>query len=183
MAQPKRIPLTIDSEWQSKTVTTDAPRYIPHLEWSLVFSLAAAEPIRLAVFIEDSREVSWGVVNRDAATKAQAEVKFFPYDWSRSDAVQVNFEWQRRRVADALLKSDPRQKVATVAPRKAETGDVIPLVALPSHDLTLALVAFAESDTQRRREGRWRLKPELGEALEPYGAVLASGHQNGVIKR
>jgi len=174
-----RIPLTIDSQWQSKTVTTDPPTYVPHLEWVLGFTITAAEALRLAVVVESRTDVAWGLVSRDPSASPRVEVKFLPYAWTKSDDVQVNFEWQRVTVTDPQLKDDPRRVVAVVAPARAETASRIPVATLPSHGLTLAMILLAARDTEHRRQGRWRLKPELAEAIEPYGPVLASGHQAG----
>jgi hypothetical protein len=176
-----RVPLSIDPEWQSKTVTTNPPSYTPHLEWALTFTMTAAQPLRLAVLVEAPSRIAWGLVAQDPSTKARATAKFFPYDWAKSDEVQVNFEFQRASVADPRLKQDPRQAVSVVAPRRAETGSRIPVAALPSHGLTLAVIAFAERDTERSREERWRLKPVFAEAVERHGAALASGRQRGTM--
>lgn len=46
-----RIPLTVESEWVSKTVTTDPPRYTPHTEWTLAIHLRADEPIRVVALL------------------------------------------------------------------------------------------------------------------------------------
>jgi hypothetical protein len=178
-----RIALTIESEWQSKTVTTNPPTYTPHLEWALAFTMTAAEPLRLAVIVETHSEIAWGLVARDPATNARATAKFFPFDWSKSDDVHVNFEFQRTTVTDSQLKEDPRRAVSVVAPPRAETGSRIPVAALPSHGLTFAVITLVERDTERRREGRWRLKPALVEAVGWHGAVLASGHQTGIMPK
>ncbi len=176
-----RIPLTIESAWQSKTVTTDPPRLTPHLEWDLAITLTADEPLRLAVIIEAPQRIDWGLVHSTPATTVKATATFAPHDWSNSESVQVRFEWQRVNVTDSLLKNDPRQAVTVVAPPTAETASRIPVATMLSHALTLALVPLAERDTEHRHEGRWRLKPALADAVEWNGAVLASGHQAGTI--
>lgn len=177
-----RLPLAIETEWRSKTVTTDPPRYTPHLEWAVGFKLTAADPVRAVVFIEEAGEVAWGLVAGEPSPTLLVEVKFFPYDWAKSDDVQVNFEWQRRSVTDRALKEDPRAVVKVVAPTEATIGAVVPVIELPPHSLTLSLLAVAEDDTENRREGRWRLKPALADALPAFGDALASGHQTGVIR-
>ena len=181
MASPLRVPITIEAEWRSKTVTTDPPRYTPHLEWVVGFTLTAAEPLRAAVFIEDAEEVAWGLVADNASKSLPVEIKFFPYDWTNSDDVQVSFAWQRCRVTDRALKEDPREVVSVVASRRAETGVVVEVATLASHGLTFAVLALAERDTERRREGRWRLKVEASELVDPQVEALASGHQSGVV--
>jgi hypothetical protein len=178
-----RLPLKVAAEWQSKTVTTDPPRYTPHEEWAVVFTLTADDPIRVAVFIEDAAEVAWGLVDKDGSGTVDLDLKFFPDDWSKSDDVQVSFEWHRRQVSDRALKEDPREVVKLVAPEEATTGVVLPLAELPSHGLTLSVLALAEIDTERRRKRRWRLKPALAEALPEHVEQLASGHQHGVARR
>jgi hypothetical protein len=174
-----QLPLAIDTEWLSKTVTTDPPRYTPHLEWTLRFALAATDPLRAVVFIQTPAEVTWGLMATDPANTPWLEVKFFPYDWAKSDDVQISFEWQRVAVTDRKLKEDPRTAATVVAPKEATTGVVVPVVELPNHVLTLSLLALAEQDTENRREGRWRLKPALAHSLPSYGDALASGHQSG----
>jgi hypothetical protein len=178
-----RLPLAIETEWRSRTVTTDPPRYTPHEEWALGFALVASDPVRVVVFIDGPEEIAWGLVASEPESATRVEVKFFPYDWSKSNDVQISFEWQRRTVTDRTLKEDPRSAVTVVAPASATTGAVIPVVELPSHSLTLSLLALAEGDTEKRREGRWRLKPALADSLPTYGNALASGHQSGTERR
>lgn len=183
MADLTRVPLRLASDWRSKTVTTDPPRYTPHQEWSVALTLAASTPIRVAVFLDDGREIAWGLSADPSSTEPELRASFFPYDWSQSDDVQVNFGWQRRTVTDAALKNDPREIVRLTSPDAATTGTVVCLAELPSHGIALSAMAIAETDTERRREGRWRLKPELAAALPEHLRPLASGHQSGVIRR
>jgi hypothetical protein len=181
VASPLSVPITIEAEWRNKTVTTDPPSYTPHLEWAVGFTLTAAEPLRAVVFIEDAEEVAWGLVADDPSKSLPVEIKFFPYAWTNSDDVQVRFEWQWCRVTDRALKADPREVVSVVAPRRTETGVVVEVATLASHGLTFALLALAERDTERRREGRWRLKVEASERVDPHVEALTSGHQSGVV--
>lgn len=47
MADLTRLSVNFSAEWQSKTVTTGPPKWIPHEEWRLVVFLHAPAPIRL----------------------------------------------------------------------------------------------------------------------------------------
>ena len=125
-----------------------------------------------------------GLVAVEPSATLRVEVKFFPYDWSRSDDVQISFEWQRRLVHDRALKEDPREVVKLVAPTEAETATVLRAVELPSLQLASCRCSPSPSgDTENRREARWRLKPALADAFPALGDGLASGRQSGVIQK
>jgi hypothetical protein len=132
--------------------------------------------------LETPFAVQWGLVARTPSATPTLEAKFAPYDWGKSDDVQVRFEWARLRVSDPQLKDDPRRVVTAVAATEGETAARIPVAKLHSHDLTLAVMAFAEQDTERRRQGRWRLRPAAAEAVTPLGSLLASGRQHGTAE-
>ena len=81
------------------------------------------------------------------------------------------------------MKTDPRRFADIVLPDTATTGQLIPVCRISQHAIEVALVALALQDTEARRLDRWRLRPQLVEALPPDLAMLASGRQSGVTQR
>ena len=130
------VPIHVSAEWLSKTVTTDPPRYTPHDEWTLMLKIGAEVPLRVAVFLSQGARTSWGLHPDDPATEVDVPASFFPYDWTRSDDVQISFGWQRTAITDPELKTDPRGSVDVVAPQAAHRqpvrGDSPPMPALPA---------------------------------------------------
>lgn len=177
-----RYPLEISTEWTSKTVTTDPPRLIPHEEWRLVLHLRSETPFRLVSLLRSARELDWGLRTASPTTAIDQLVHFFPYDWSKSDRVQVAFAGRRFSVSDEALKADPRSQVLVVAPATAVTGEVIPMCEVPRHRVGVAALALAVEDTENRREHRWRVRPRLADELPDGLEQLASGHQTGVVR-
>ena len=175
-----RVPLHVAVAWESKVVTTDPPRLTPHTEWSLMVTLTASTRIRIAALVMRATETAWGLDADSSAQEVQVKAFFHPYSWSESDDVQVGIGNQRTRVSDTRLKHDPVEVVRVIAPTRAVTGEVIEVVQLDGHEVRLAVVAFAEEDTEQRRHDRWRIKPELVDALPTLLSGLASGHQTGV---
>ena len=176
-----RVPLELSFEWMSKVVTTDAPVYVPHDEWSLQLRLVAPVALRAAVVLNRQDEALWGLVAREPETELELSVAFFPDDWATSDSVVISFGWQQIRVTDGTLKADPRAAVEVALPSKARTGDTILVAKLPAHSIEIALLALAVADTERRRMDRWRVRPALAADLPPRLAPLTSGHQHGSL--
>jgi hypothetical protein len=179
-AELTHLPVRVSVDWLSKTVTTDPPRYTPHSEWRLVLTLAASTPIQAAVFIRHGRDTAWGLRPGPASAEVELRADFFPYDWARSDDVQVNFGWQRMTVTDPALKRDPREGVVVLAPRTVETGETFAVAEVSAHGIILEALPIAEVDTERRRQDRWRIKPEFSATLPEPLLPLTSGSQSGV---
>jgi len=175
------FPLRLTTEWRSKIVTTEPPRYIPHTEWALALTLSAAGPIHVAVFLVVGRETAWGLRPGPATQEMELGVSFFPYDWGRSDDVQVNFAGRRTQVTDPALKSDPRDIVKVTAPERAETGKVFQVAELPPHAISLTVLPVAKEDTESRQRERWRIKQRFVASLPEPLAALTSGYQSGVF--
>lgn len=129
-----------------------------------------------------SPRTSWGLHPGDPATEVEVRASFFPYGWTRSDDVQISFGWQRAAITDAELKRDPRSSVDVVAPPSTQTGVAFRVADLPAHGITLEAVALAEPDTEVRRQGRWKVKPDVAVALPKHFLPLASGQQHGVLQ-
>ena len=178
-----REPVDISATWIPKTVTTDPPRLTPHEEWRLLIRVAASIPFRIAVVMRLPTEVQWGLRPEAASQLVEIPLDFFPHDWSISDRVQINFGWRRITVSDADLKADPRRFADVVLPDNATTGQMIPVCQISRHAIEVALVALAQQDTETRRVDRWRLRPQLVDALRPDLMMLASGRQSGVARR
>jgi len=178
-----RVPVDLSATWIPKTVTTDPPRLTPHEEWRLLIRVAAPTPFRVAVLMCLPTEVQWGLWPEAASELIEIPLDFFPHDWSTSDRVHVNFGWRRITVTDPDLKSDPRRFADVVLPETATTGQMIPVCEIPQHAIEVALVAFAKQDTEARRLDRWRLPPQLVDALPTDLAMLAGGRQSGIARR
>jgi hypothetical protein len=176
------LPVQLSVEWRSKTVTTDPPRYTPHTERGFALTLAGSAPMQVAVFLRHGQDMAWGLRPGSAATEVELRADFFPYDWARSDDVQVNFGWQRIEVTDPALKSDPRERVLVLAPPAVETGEIFAVAEIPAHGIVLEALAIVEVDTERRRQDRWRIKPEFSTSLPAQLVPLTSGSQSGVSR-
>ena len=174
-----RIPVAITATWTSKTVTTDAPRYVPHLEWSLELALSSDELLLAAVFLSHKAHWTWGLVGGDPKSCIELSAKFFPGNWTASDDVHIAFEGRRYAVRDPLLKADPREVVIVTAPSSATTGDLVPIADLPVTTCASRSWRFADKDIQRRRLGRWRVRPNLTAGLPIAYRGLTSGSQTG----
>lgn len=167
----------------SQTVTTDPPRLTPHEEWRLIVRLVASASFRVAALVYLPTEVHWGLRPEDPCEVIEVSLDFFPRDWSASDHVVLNFGWQRVSVSDPELKADSKPHTTLVLPPTASTGQVIPVCEVRRHSIKLAVLAFADNDAQSRRGDRWRIDPQLAEALPPELRELASGRQSGITKR
>ena len=177
-----RVPVAVSSEWRRKIVATDPPRNVLHDEWELHVEPAAALPLRVVVLLRCADEMQWGFLDRAPAAAIDLVVKFFRHDWNHSEQVQVNFECKRCTVVDARLKRDPREVVEMVLPEDMVTGAIAALAEVSGCDVTVSVIAFALSDTRRRRDLRWRLDPALVHSLPSHLGSLASGSQAGTFR-
>jgi hypothetical protein len=175
-----RVPLVLSVVWRSETVTTDPPHYPRHQEWSLEVTVAASQAVHIAAFLEDPSTCLWGLRPGPASTDGHLTASFFPYSWADSDDVQINFAWQRLKVTDSLLKQDPRTQVQVIAPSVADAGELVEVATIPSHAVTLSIMAVAAQDTEQRRLDRWRIKPRFRATLPARVVPLTSGRQNGI---
>jgi hypothetical protein len=178
---PEPAAVSVSVEWRSTAVTTDPPRPAEHLEWEARFTLAATESLRVAALVERAGETQWALGAHEPARELELSATFSPWRWRTSDKVQIDFEGRRLRVDDRALKQDARSVAAVTAPTHATTGEVVHVLDLPGHGIALAFIAFAESDTEVRRLGRWRVTPAAAERLPAYLAPLASGYQTGTL--
>jgi hypothetical protein len=171
--------MALAASWASRTVTTDPPRYTPHLEWSLEVALSSTQEFRTVAFVQHGEEYWWGLRTAGAGTQAELSIKFFPHNWQSSDDVQVNVEGHRFTVDDPLLKADPRKVVSVIIPAEANIGELIRIADLREHDLSFLILAIAGADTEARRLNRWRMLPRLASGLPEPIRGLGSGRQTG----
>jgi hypothetical protein len=175
------IPVGVAHAWRSTAVTTDPPRHAEHLEWRAVFTLTAPAPIRVVALLERAGETQWGLHPEEPARELELSVRFAPWRWRTSDAVQIGFEGRKIRVIDRALKQDARDVAEITAPGRARTREITGVMRLPAHGIALAFLAFAEADTEATRLGRWRLSPAVAAELPARLAPLASGYQTGTL--
>lgn len=83
-------------------------------------------------------------------------------------------------VTDSALKCDPRENVVVLAPPMVETGETFAAAEVSAHGIILEALPIAEVDTERRRQDRWRIRPEFSEILPEPLLPLTSGRQSGV---
>jgi hypothetical protein len=171
--------MALAASWASRTVTTDPPRYTPHLEWSLEVALSSTQEFRPAAFVQHGEEYWWGLGTHGAGTQAELSIKFLPHNWRSSDDVQVNLEGLRFNVHDPLLKSDPQKVVSVIIPAEVSIGELIPIAELRQHNLSLLIMAIALVDTEARRLDRWRMLPRIASVLPEPIRGLGSGRQTG----
>lgn len=174
-----RLPLNLSVDWISKTVTTDPPKLMPHEEWRLAVSIDAPSPIHAVVIWYVADEMTWGCWQYEPSARIDLPLHFFPHAWNSSDEVALSFGWRRIGVSDARLKVDPVKETNVLAPSTAETGQTIPVCKLRNDPVTAAVFTVASEDTELRRRHRWRVLPELAEALPTDLLGLTSGHQSG----
>ena len=175
------IPVGLAHAWRSTAVTTDPPRHAEHLEWQAVFTLTAPAPIRVVALMERGGETHWGLQPEEPARELELSVRFSPWRWRTSDAVQIGFEGRRIRVIDRALKQDARDVAEITAPGSARTREITGVMRLPAHGIALAFLAFSQEDTETTRLGRWRLSPAVAAELPERLAPLASGYQTGTL--
>ena len=142
-------------------------------------TLSAGVPIRCAVILGGR----WGLVDKPPSLAYTLRASFRPNNWPHSDEVCVAVEWQGAMICDHTLKLDPRPVVEVTAPEVASTGDVIPIARVRSGSLSLAALAVSEADVERRRLGRWRVRPTLQRELPTELQGVTTGQQTGTLDR
>lgn len=174
-----RLELEIMADWHEREYTTDPPRYVPFSVWSLDVRIRCAAPLRIVTLFTEGEQLHWA--NRRSppgATDHQLSARFGPEDWLHSDDVQLSFGAGRTWLTDPDLKRDPRPLLRLDC-AGTETGRPFTVATAERFAITLGMIAFAEEDTERRRQGRWRVRPNLSAALPAGLQGLTSGHQSG----
>ncbi|MFD7161013.1 hypothetical protein ACFV9C_40965 [Kribbella sp. NPDC059898] len=178
-----REPITIEGvEWTSKVVRTGGPSGLLHDEWSLSIRFACDLPFRAAAFLDSDgvRQYArdWA---RHAEQIATLNVTFNPYDWLRSDEVQLTAGGIRATFESAALKTNPISAttvhIATGA--SSHTGVPLTVLTIPEAGASLAVLPVRSTDTKGNRT-RWRLRDKHTQALGNF-AFLTTGHRSGQL--
>lgn len=173
------LPVEIEAGWRSRRYTTDPPRYVPFDVWTLVVTLRCAAPIRVAALFAEGDKLCW--TNRRSPPGAidhELSARFGPNDWLGSDEVHLSFDGAGAWLTDSELKLDPRPLVR-LERAEAVTGRPAIVATIPRFGIAFGAIAFAQEDTERRRQGRWRVRPRLSSELPPELQGLTSGYQSG----
>jgi hypothetical protein len=178
-------PIRIVGSWIEKTVTTEPPRYVPHTEYALYFKLECDVEILLAVMLVDAGKGQFARSWRSAARREwNLRLSFFPMDWKRSDAVQVNFDGLYTNIDQASLKHNPRPLVTSPwldGEHSVASGSILTAACVESwRRIECRVFTVAKLDTDANR-GRWALKPVLGAALPEELRFLLSGATGGTF--
>ncbi|GAB2677564.1 hypothetical protein [Kribbella swartbergensis] len=170
-------------EWTSKVVRTGGPSGLLHDEWALSVRFACEVPFRAAAFL-DSDGVrlyarDWA---RHSERVAELSVHFRPYDWDRSDEVQVMAGGIRAALESSALKADPvaATSVDVAAGASAYTGDPLTVLRIPEVGVVLGVVLVRSTDTKGDRT-RWRLRDQHVQDLGDF-SFLAAGRRSGWIQ-
>jgi hypothetical protein len=177
------MPIRATCEWQTKVVTTDPPKLIPHDEFSLNVELRADEPFRVVSLSSRGNWLGWNMGRTQPSTVINHRINFMPYSWKTNDAVTVSHGFLRAGVNDAELKRDPRPLTLTPVPRLFESGQQITICEIPRHDVHLSIIVIAGEDTERRRGDRWRVRPRSWDGLPTEIQGLVGGRMNGHVTR
>lgn len=180
-----RVPLRLTSRWLSHTVTSHAPKLIPHNRYQLSFDFTCDLPILPVTLLLHAGTTQYSRPRRSSASLTYAcQLSIFPNTWEPSDPlVYLNCDGLQAVVSDPRLKEDPRPYVSALAPADApdpltlSTGSLLPLATVAtSPDVSLIVLLILKSDTRANR-GRWSLKPDV--PLPPSLAFLLHGRQSG----
>lgn len=174
------VQVEIAADWHKRGYTTDPPRYVPFEIWSLVIRLRCAVPIRVVTLFTEDEDLHWANERGPrGATDHELSARFNPKNWLRSDDVHLSFGGAGRTwLTDPELKLDPRPLVR-LGGGGAVTGRPAIVATAECFAITLGIIAFSEEDTERRRQGRWRVRPHLAAALPAELQGLTSGRQSG----
>lgn len=174
------VPLRVTARWLSHTVTSHAPKLIPHNWYKLSFDFNCDLPILPVTLLVHAGTTHYTRPRRSSASPTYAcQLSIFPNTWEPSDPL-VSVNGLQAVVSDPRHKEDPRPYVSSLVPADTHdpltlsTGTLLPLATAPPVSLHLLLVL--KSDTRADR-GRWSLKPDVH--LPPSLAFLHHGRQSG----
>ena len=179
----KHVPIRLAGSWGEKIVTTDPPRYVPHSEYAFSFQVESDEAILLVIMLRDGGKGQFARAWRSAARcEWELRLSFFPMDWRRSDAIQVNFEGLTTTIEHADAKRDPRPLVTTPlldGKHVITSGSILTLACIDAgRQIEGRVLAVAKADTDAKR-GRWALKPSLATNLPIELQFILSGATTG----
>lgn len=168
-------------EWTSKAVRTGGPSGPLHDEWALTLRFECEMPLRAAAFM-DSKTIRFYARDwaRHSETVAELKVRFQPYDWERTNDVQIVAGGGiRAAVESASLKTDPvAATTVDVAPGAVGfTGDPLTVLGIPDIGASLGVLLVRSTDTKGDRT-RWRVRDEHAEDLGNF-SFLSTGRRAG----
>ena len=181
------VPVDASARWVAKTVTTDPPKYLPHEEWTLEWTICAGVPVLVIPCLDDGDCRHWARGSRSTAkASVTLSLKFMPHDWRNSNAVRVVLSSPEAAPQtdrdDVALKADPRPLVRRGGDEagRFSTGQLISLAEIAARPpLVARALMVCASDTESARNGRWRFKGRLGLTATSDLPFLAGGLQCG----
>lgn len=177
-------PARITGSWVTKTVTTDPPRYVPHLEYALCFQVVSEEELLLVpMLLEDGQGQFAKTWRSKAKRESEFRVSFFPSDWRHSDKVHVHFGYSATCVEHRALKHDPRSLVRTdwLGSHSITSGSILTVASIDAGQrIEWRVFVVTKSDTVAKR-GRWALKPSLAAELPKEMRFVLNGTTSGTF--
>lgn len=176
-------PAAITGAWVTKTVTTNPPRYVPHLEYALRFQIVSDEEFLVVRMLGECQGHYAKTWRSKAKRETECRLGFLPVDWRRSDEVQVNFDGLRSCVEHLALKHDPRSLVNTdwLGEHLITSGSILTLAFIDVRQpIECRMITVAKADTIAKR-GRWALKPALAAALPREMRFVLTGATTGTF--
>ena len=163
IASLARERLVVESvDWTSKIVRTGGVSGPLHDEWAISVRLQCDVPFRGVAFA-DVEGIRWHARDwaRRAERIAELDASYSPYDWGRSDVVQVIAAAGGIRVAveSATLKLDPvaSTKVDVHSGSPGCTGVPMSILRIPALGISLGVLLVRSTDTRADRT-RWRVR-------------------------
>lgn len=127
---------------------------------------------------------AWGLAWESAAHIPDATLRFDAhYRAIPDDRVTIYFCRLRTSVDDPELKADPRPHTEVLLPALCSTGEMVRVIQIPRYSITLSVLPIALQDTEDRRQHRWRLRPDLVDAVPSELSEMVGGRQHGQIRR
>lgn len=180
------FPVQVKGYWNSKIVTTEPPKYIPHTEYSFECELLAETPVLVVLFLKSDNVLHFQKFGRSAASpNINIHLSFFPYDWNNSSQVQISLYQQvisqggglQLAINSESLKQDPRQLVDVdlFSSGIINTGQIINLASIRlSYSIVAQFLVIPVSETESVH-GRWRLKKAISAELPSSLSFLTQG--------
>ena len=148
---PALEPLTLAAHWREHFWTTNPPRYDPHTEWIPHLTIAAAEPLRVALVIGNAT---------------------FVKDPGRGQKFTLLLG-KARPIAPG--GTSPWSELGVAVPLNVTTWRHVPVRAASEGQPSVGLFAVPRRDTELLRCGRWRIRRDLWSQLDDDASALRCG--------
>ena len=146
---PIRIPLTLQPEWETRSWTTNPPRYDAHTSWAVMVRVTGDEPLRAAIAFG-----AYPAHRLDRPWPGRPDEEIDVRVWGATET-----EPTAEQLADPWLVLGERVSMAS-------TWEPIRL------DSDTLLMVVPRRDTTSRRRGRWIVRHDLQHELPPRFARL-----------